>query len=142
MITDKQRSAIQKLVSLSGNAREIVDGFDPSISASADVLSLKTKVSEMAELLASLTQDLDEATHPQAVFSDDESYEFTTTFTKAVEGMGYRQIVTYYGREYLQVYPKNVRVLICTALVNNFQLRKLTPLDVWTTVIASNGSLN
>lgn len=141
-LTNTQRQKIVELISLSAVARTISNRVDPSLAASADIAELKRTLADMDERIAGLVEQLDEAQHPEAVFTDEEAHDFMVSLTNIIRPMNYRIVVTSYGPDYLRPLPKNIRVLVCTVLLNVFQERGLTPLNVWNSAVASNGALN
>lgn len=141
-LTYTQRQTIQSLVSLSASARALAARVDPSLVDKADIATLQGTIVAMEGQIADLKEQLESAEHPQGVFTDEDAHGFTEALTSVLSPMSYRTIVTCYDRTYLIPYPKNIRVLICTVLLNVFQKRNMTPSDLWTSVLASNGSLN
>lgn len=141
-ISDKQRQTVLQLISLSNNARVIADRLDVSLSAESDLATLRKQVAQMGDQLASLSQTMDEMSDPDAEFTDEEAHDFNVGFARNLDSLDFRQIVSFYDTKYLRAYPKNIRVLVCTCLLNNFKSRNLTSLPVWESVVANNGSLS
>ncbi len=141
-ISNKQRQTVLSLISLSTNARAIADRLDVSLSASSDLETLRKQVAQMSEQIATLTQALAEDDEHEVEFTDEEAHEFNQEFARNISGLDYRQLVSLYDTKYLRAYPKNIRGLICTALLNTFKTRDMTPLPVWESIVANNGSLS
>ncbi len=141
-LTATQSAAIFELVSISASARDIANRIDPNLAMTADLETLKSQVARMSTMLESISQELDESKNPEAQFTDADAFDFNAAFTKSLEGLTYRVIVNVYGTQYMRAYPRNIRVLVCTALLNHFTAKNLKPLSVWTTVVANNGALS
>lgn len=140
MITDKQRRAVQDLVSLSADARRYADSIDPTIALGSDIEGLRRTILSLGTQLAALQAELDDTEQPEAVFNDEEAFEFKRIFRLSCSTQNYRMLVSQYGPNYLRKYPANIRVLIATALLDEFQSRGLAPLPAWTSIIASDGA--
>lgn len=140
MITDKQRRAVQDLVALSADARRYADSIDPTIALGSDLEGLRQTIASLGSQLAALQAELEDNQQPDAVFSDEEAFEFKQTFRISCSTQNYRVLVSQYGPNYLRKYPANIRVLIATALIDEFQSRGMTPLPAWTSIIASDGN--
>lgn len=153
MFNDKIKEAIQSISAISFNARVIADrlGVSTSSSGTVETALAAAKTDDVKELKAEierLTNEVQRLHHlvddepEEAVFSDEEAYNFSQSLDKTLTAMPQILITTSYNRAYLKPYPRNIRYLICLALVNNFTARDLKPLPLWYGVVANNGSLS
>lgn len=142
MLTAKQRLAIESLVPLSDNARALSNSFDPAIASSVDVAALKQQLVQMHEIISDLQHQMHEVVQPEDTLNDEQAYDFSVNFASVIKEMTYRALITAYDRNYLIECSKQMRLLVCTALVNSFQQRAFSVPAIWEAVIASNGHLN
>jgi hypothetical protein len=137
----RRREAIADLVSVSADARAAADRIDASISSEVDIAALKARVVQLDNLVTSLVHEL-EAVTTETPLTDEQANDFSLSLTASITGMSYRYMVSAYGQAYLKDCSKQKRVLICTVLLNAFKMQNLTPLDIWTSIVASDGHLN
>lgn len=150
MMNERVRAAILSLSTVSNNARKIADrlGVDVPASLSAstnseDIQALKTEIETLTTQLSELRNyvsnydDDDE----EKEMSEEEQTHFKETFTLSLADQPFVIPLQVYDDEYLSVYPRNIRFLICTALVNWCTHRKFDPAPLWYNVMVNNGSM-
>lgn len=150
MINERVRAAILSLSTVSANARKIAErlGAETGTSLSAgidsdDVQALKkevevlnTQLSELRNYVSNYDDDEEDR-----VMSEEEQTHFKETFLLSLSDQPFVIPLQVYDEEYLSAYPRNIRFLICTALVNWCTGRKFDPAPLWYNVMVNNGSM-
>lgn len=154
-MNEKIKQTIQSISELSFSARVIADRLGVATSSSGtvktalakdtpsanDVKALKDQIEQLNRQIEELKHQLDDEAD-DAVFTDDQAFDFTESLNKTLQEMPQAIISSVYSLAYLKPYPRNIRYLICLTLVNNFTSRNLKPLDLWYGVVANNGSIS
>jgi len=147
MLPARIRSIVLELADISGEARQLsarlLSHSRSAVSAeempAEDLESLRSKVAELSEQVRNLKLALNEI--PDAKFTDEELSMFKASFEQSLKEQSLPTLSQVYSSEYFRDKPKNVRVVVATSLVNEFNRRGGTPSDIWTTIIAKNGAI-
>ena len=145
VMNDRVKKAIEDLTSLSFAAKVIADRIQESISVAKEdgkdilIASLQKQLAEISSVLEMLRSEVNQP--EDAVFTDIQADNFTTGLYATLKELKPVIIMSVYTRSYLSPYPRNIRVLICTTLLNYFSEHSLVPLRIWYEVVANNGSL-
>ena len=150
MFNDKIKRTIESISAISSNAKVIADRLGVTAgtsqtalakSSTSDVEALKREIDRLTKQVERLQGQLDDEPD-DAVFTDDDAYEFQQQLEQTVGEMSQAIVCAVYNETYLKPYPRNVRYLICLSLVNSFQTRNLEPLPLWYGVVANHGSIS
>ena len=99
---------------------------------------LRSQISTMSAQIRTLQAAIAEI--PDAEFSDVEEHEFRHTLMASIKEIPVPRLVRVYSLDYFRPLPKNVRLVIASCLVNEFQERGAEPLDFWLSILAKNGA--
>lgn len=149
MFNEKVRSAIFNLTSISQNAATIAQRLTEAngVSLSAverveDVASLKAQIDTLNAQLSELrnfVKNYDDEDEKE--LSEEEKSHFLQMFVASLGDQPFVVPEQVYDEEYLNVYPRHLRFLICTALVNWCTSRKFEPSQLWYSVMVNHGSM-
>ncbi len=142
-LSDAARELAQRVVEASASRKVLraQASVDVALPEPTDEQSLLDKLDALQARTQDLQAALDDALHPDAKFTDAEGAAFIESFNQGLKTLNAAQIEQLYTRAYFSVYPKNIRALVATCLVNEFDSRALVPLDLWVSLIAKNGAL-
>ena len=101
--------------------------------------ALQSQIDSLTLQVEHLKEAIEESA--DAVFTDEQSHHFTTALAASFKTLSIHTLLSVYSSEYFKAYPRNLRLLIATELVNEATLRVFDPSPFWHSLIANNGSL-
>lgn len=155
MISNKLHNSIQELAQLSDMARAVANRLSerrPTGVVQAGALAelddqnpgveeLKQQVAALQKLVSELGSIIEDEA-PGTELTDTQASDFSTRFTKSLGTTHPAVLARVYNKQYYASVPRNVRMLMATALVNHASKTPgfETP-DVWNTLLANSGYL-
>ena len=152
MISNQLHLAIQELGHLSETARAVASRLSegmPTLSTSATapaadapVAELQAQVAELQKLVDNLRSIIDDEDLPDANVTDQQASEFIDNLTASFGNAHPSVLARMYQKVYFKNVPRNIRVLMATALTNYASKTEdfVVP-DIWGTLLANSGYL-
>jgi hypothetical protein len=133
---------IRKIGSLSTSAAQIADRLMPMVHWNRQ----QGEVERLQAVLKELTMEVNVALADDSEPEDDRLTEedvrsFINNFSNSLVELKAAVIRQVYNVGYFLPYPKNVRVLIATTLLNHMSLANKRPAPLWQDIIDNGGAL-
>jgi hypothetical protein len=132
ILADTIASRLASRVSLSGDV-------PAAYNLQQEVVMLKQTIKQLNATILMLREVVEEPEDDDS--TDEQQQEFVLAFKAIVDQMQLSELVFAYTKENLAQYPKRLRYLAATVLVNSCTLRGKQPQDIWQELISTQGAI-
>lgn len=141
MLSETARAAAARLHACTKDGRPIVSASASDGLAPTPTDLLHVQVADLQKMVARLRALIDDDL-PDAEFTDIQASEFLDRFTTSLADTHPAVLARAYGVEYFKSAPRNVRLLMATALINHASKTEgFQSPSVWGTLLANSGYL-
>lgn len=112
-------------------------------SLQADIATLRQEIDRLNSLVTVLqnsTDDEEEQTGDSAV-TDEQEQAFISSMNTTLNALTASELRFGYTKSLLSTYPRRLRFLVATVLVNICSTRKVTPEPIWQELVSKYGAL-